>query len=448
MAAQKEIIKEFLVSLGFHVQPISFRRFAEALKISDHMSLKTGAAILGVAAAAEALTIAFARSMEKMYYASRRNKSTVESLQAIRYGAQQVGVEAETMGGILESFSGILRTSPGSRAVLEQILGTPTENKENVELLYGLVAKLKGMPHEIGSQWASMFGIDEPTFFMLKDRLDELMAADAKRRRMNREAGVNPEDAAAASREYMNTLRDLWKRVELFGDRLAIDLLPKFKEFAKDIESILTFLTKLDYKGMDKLLDSVDKQAEKWGLWGDKVKIVTDSIRNFTEMFGMESMGRAWAMIMGGPNWERGGRREPLITPQSAPYLNRLDKQSNRQSGGDSLSSALISLGMLHREYESEMTGDQMSAIEREMSRTQGIIDRLRTQGFVPSGPNAPAALAYDQEMTDRKAGVVINQHTEITVNSSDPLSAGRSTAAAQGRVNGDLVRNAAGAIR
>lgn len=445
MAADREVIKEFLVSLGFNVQPMSFKKFAEALFTSEKLAKKTGLTILGVGLAAEAMVAMFARGMEKMFYASQRTRSSVESLQALRFGAAQVGVEAEEASSALESMSAILRTQPGSRALLEQILGSPIANKENVQLFYDLIRKLRGMPHELGSQFAAQFGIDEKTFFMLKLRLEELIEADQKRRQMNKDGGVDAQKAAEASREYMNVLRGIWAQTGLLADRMAIDLLPAFKSFAQTVSDVLSFLIKLDYTGMDKLLDSVDKQAEKWGKWGSEVKIVTDSVRNFADMFGLDAFGRAWANIIGGPNWRNGGRREGELFPPGTPGYDAaasvINGKPNQPSG--KLGEQMVALGMLRRHYDSaELSGAEMSALEDEIKATENRISALKSQGFVPSGITAPRA----QELMryGESGGASIQQRTEINVyGNNDPASTGRAIAVEQKSVNSDLVRNA-----
>lgn len=455
MAADREVIKEFLVALGFNVQQQSLKKFTEALFSSEKLSKRTGIAVLSVAAAAEVMVAVFARSMEKMFYASQRTKSSVESLQALRFGAAQVGVEADTASSALESMSAILRTQPGSRALLEQILGEPTENKENLQLFYDLIRKLREMPHEMGSQFAAQFGMDEQTFFMLKTRLEELVAADQKRRGMNKDAGIDAQKAAAASREYMNTLRELWEMVGLLTQRLSIDLLPAFKTAAEGLNGFLKFLIKLDYTGFQHLLDSVDKQAEKWGKWADAVRIVTDSLRNLSDLFSKSpnALGNLFATIVGGPNYRNGGRYDGELFPKGSPGYDAAAKVLNGNQSFQEiqaeLGSKMVALGMLRKLYERPHTLAEGDALEDAMLEHQNIISALRAQGFVPSGVTSPRALELMRYGEGANAsGVTIQQHTEINVSGvHDPQAAGRAAAGEQGRVNSDLVRNARSAV-
>lgn len=460
MAGNSEVIREFMVSLGFSVDTPDLRKFTEALGITSKGALRTGAAVLGVAAAAEAMVVAFSRSMEKMYYAAQRNRTTVESIQAIRYAAQQVGVDADDAANALESFSQVLRTQPGSRGLLQNLLGTSIEGKDNVRLFYDLIARLRSLPHEFGAQWAEQFGISEPVFFMLKARFEELLAADAKRRKMNRDAGIDAQKAAEASREYMNTLRDLWKQVGLLADRLAIDLLPSFREFASVARDGLSFLTKLDYTGLDKLLESVVKQSRAWGEWGKGVKTVTEGIQlamkpwrylydKSQTLFGSLFGGEAGAYALGGPNYKEGGRRTPLFTPEILPYLNKSGQKMFRNLGGEQLASEIVGLKTFVDQYRSgsgEMTGDDLNFYDLQVAQARSRIAMLRAQGFVPAGSDAAAAASAEKDLA--KAGISIHQENHISVTSPDPATAGKAVAREQERVGGSLVRNLQGALR
>lgn len=449
--AQRDVIKEFLISLGFTVNKPDFKQFFQTLTTSEKMARNTGLAVLGLGIAAEEMVRRFSLGMEKLFYSSQRTKSSVESLQGLRFAAEQVGVSADKASGALEGMSQILRTQPGSRALLDEILGEPSANKENIESFYALIRKLGAMPHEIGTQFASMFGIDEETFFMLKANLDQLEAAERRRRQMNKDAGIDAKAAAVAAREYMNTLREVWENVKVLGDRLSIDLLPAFQKVANGTLETVRFLQKLDYSGFDNLLDSVDKQGEKWGRWGSEIKIVTDSLRNLGELFSLESMGRFWAFLGGGPNWRNGGRPDGGLFPKGTPGYDAAAKTMGATGGTASpdLGKQMVALGLLRKHLDSStFSGEELSALEDEIKATERRIASMRSQGLVPGGINAPGALAAMKYGESGGAPVTINQSNEFNVSTSDPASAARQTSEHVDRASADLVRNLRGAHR
>lgn len=450
--AERDVIKEFLVRLGFQVSAPNFRQFFGTLALSEKMSLKTGKAVLGVAVAAEAMVTIFARNMEKMYYASQRTRSTVESLQAVGYGAGQVGVGVEAITAAIEEMSQKLRTQPGARALLDQIIGKPSEGMQDVEAFYELMKKLKDMPHPIGTQFAAQFGFDEKTFFMVKANLDQMIAADAKRRQMNRDAGIDAQAAAEAAREYMNELRSLWETIGLLVAKMSIDLLPTFRAINATIKDGIGFLTKLDYSGFDKLLDSVDKQATRWGAWGSAITIVTSGLRAFGEQFGAETTGKAWALLMGGPNWRNGGRPDGGLFPKGTPGYDAAARVLNGPTGGkpsEDLGKQMVALGMLkrHRDTTTDFPGDDLDALQAEIEATERRIANLRSQGYVPSGISAPGAV---EAMRYGQGGgpVTIQQTNTFEVTSPDPVTAARRTMEGVGQSNAELVRNLRGAHR
>lgn len=243
MAADSEVIRSFLMQLGFRIDESGARRFATSILGISKVATETGAAIAGVAVGAEAMVQVFASGMEKLYYASQRTRASVESLQAIRFASQQVGVSAEAAAAAVEGFSRALRLNPGMGALLRG-LGVDTKGKDTVQQMYALVGRLAKMPHFVGAKWAQMFGMDEQTFLMYKEKLPELIAADEKRRQMNKDAGIDAKEAADASREYGNSLRDLWEKVENIWAIISIKLLPTFREFTGAMSVALTDLTK------------------------------------------------------------------------------------------------------------------------------------------------------------------------------------------------------------
>lgn len=231
MAAQREVLREFLMQLGFQVDDVGARRFVSSILGVSKVAATSTAVIAGLAAGAEALVQTFASGFEKLYYASQRTKSSVESLQAVRFGFEQIGLTADGALQTVESFTRIMRTNPGMSSLLRG-LGVDTRGKDTVQQLYSLVDRLSKMPHFIGANWAQRFGIDEQTFLMMKENLPALLEADKKRREINKDSGLDTQKAAEAAREYMNVLRELWSQLENVWRILSVKLLPYFREFA------------------------------------------------------------------------------------------------------------------------------------------------------------------------------------------------------------------------
>jgi hypothetical protein len=171
-----QVLREYLVSLGFKVDAVARSKFSNGLTQMDKTAGALGKTILGVTAAATTMTTIFSREMEKLYYATRRIKSSATNIQALEFGGGQIGVGAERMRGALESMARALRANPGLQGLLNS-LGVKVEGRDRSDVLTDFVTQLKKMPSYVAEQYAGLFGIDADTLFMLQDGLDKLKEA-------------------------------------------------------------------------------------------------------------------------------------------------------------------------------------------------------------------------------------------------------------------------------
>lgn len=244
MSTDSNILREYLVALGFQVNRPSEKKAETSMHKMEVNAGRLAKTVMGVAAAAQTMVAVFAVQMEKLYYASKRTDSTVGNLQALEYGGKQVGLVAGSMTASMEAMARAIRANPGLSALLES-LGVEVKGRDKADVLIDLVTQLRRMPFYVAQQYASMFGIDADTLFMMQEGLDKMKEAQALRKKMAAEAGVDTEKAAAAAVEYSNALREVWERVGLLKDALAIKLLPSFREFAGVVIEFLKDWTRL-----------------------------------------------------------------------------------------------------------------------------------------------------------------------------------------------------------
>lgn len=237
--AEREVIREFLTSLGFTIDESGFRKFNQALISQCKVAGKVSATIAGVAVAAEAMTQRFAYVMERLYYSSKKAQASAANVRSLSFAASHVGIAGEEAVGSLQAMAKALRLNPGQRAVLDNLLGRGTEGGDNAELMIELVKRLHEMPHWLGAQFAEMFGIPEEQLLLLRDAIPQYEKARQRALEMYRAFGVDQDQAAAAGVAYTNTLRDLWEQVKVLGDGLAITMLPYFQRFASWISDNL-----------------------------------------------------------------------------------------------------------------------------------------------------------------------------------------------------------------
>lgn len=242
--AEREVIKEFLAKLGFQVDEFSLKKFTGSLAGVTGIAGTAAKVLAEVAIAAEVMVASFAHNMEKLYYASRRTKSSVGNIQALDFAARNVGVSGDAARQALEGMSRAFRVSPGMLGLLKHFNVEPASGvRGNTEVMIDLVKQLSRMPHFVGAQFAQMFGMDEQTFLQLKENLPEMEKALALRKEMAKNAGVDLDKAAGASHRYENSLRGIWEQVGLLYDVVSIKLLPTFEKVNGVISKSLTDFT-------------------------------------------------------------------------------------------------------------------------------------------------------------------------------------------------------------
>jgi hypothetical protein len=229
----EEVIKEFLVSIGYKTDETSLRKFTLSLQSVTKTVLKLGAAVVATATAVVAGVKIISGEMERLYYASQRTGETVGNIMALRYAAGQIGLTADQAQASLEGFTRTLRLNPGMNGLLAQLGVTGNGPLEQFESFIG---KMKQMQPYIAAQYAGLFGIDPDTLLMLENGLPKLQAAQEKYRQKLGSFGINPERAAQAGVEFDNSVRDLTNDIHLFWVLLQEHLAPVLAEISTEFE--------------------------------------------------------------------------------------------------------------------------------------------------------------------------------------------------------------------
>jgi GH24 family phage-related lysozyme (muramidase) len=244
--AEKNVLRSFLIGLGFKIDDQEWKRFdgfwkKVGTRFTD-LSAQAAAASLEIAAAVTVI----ADQLTNLYYISQRTGTSVGGLQAFQFGAKQIGLTAEQATSSLEGLAAAMRLQPGTQGVLSGLGIDPHQDK--LQILLKLVDVLRRMPYYQGSAIAGMFGIDEQTFFMLSKNFDQLKAGIDARQRMASAFGLDPEKLAAQSRQFHNDLGKIQERFEVLGMVLARDFLPLMDGAVRLFDKLLGLLGPLDAK--------------------------------------------------------------------------------------------------------------------------------------------------------------------------------------------------------
>lgn len=245
--AKRNILKEFLVGIGFKVDEHQWKRFDEQWKKTGKRFVELGAQASAASLEITAAVTAIADQLTNLYYISQRTGAGVGALQAYQYGAKQVGVSAEQATAALESLAQTMRLQPGTRGLLASF-GINPDDKDTLKTLMKVLDVTRRMPYYQGAAIAGMLGIDEQTFLMLTKNYDELKKRMSQRDQMARVFGVNADDLAKTSRRFTNDLREVEERLEVLGLVLAKDFLPFMEKAVELFDRAMQLLGPLDQK--------------------------------------------------------------------------------------------------------------------------------------------------------------------------------------------------------
>lgn len=273
----EDVLREFLVSLGFVVEESSFKKFNLAVESVTKGVMQAGLAVAATAAGIVAGVKVISSQMENLYYASQRTGATVGNLMALRYAAGQIGLTADQAQSSLEGFTRTLRLNPGTDNLLSSLGVT---GKDPTEKFDSFIDKMKGMQPYVAAAYAGLFGIDPDTLLMLEQGLPKLEAEEAKYKDRLGKFGIDPDQAARAGVDFNNSIRsvkdtfnDLWIVIE---SKLAPVLTPLVNEFEKFAENHAAEVAQGIADAVQSLANWI--QSVNWKKVGDDIASVYHAI--------------------------------------------------------------------------------------------------------------------------------------------------------------------------
>lgn len=305
--SEANVIREFLVSLGFKVNTAGKKEFESTVVDLTVKVVKLGAATAATAAAVVVGVAKIADNLERLYFASKRTNATVENIQAIGYALNNMGSDAEAGLASIESIARLLRTSPGGEGLLKNI-GINTRDasgglRDTVDMLGDLGKKFAGMPYYRANAYAQALGIDEKTLMALREGVGQF---SDEYRDMLRQAGIDSQDAAKKSHEFMIEVRGLMTVLGLMGQRIASGLMERaggaverfrrgfLANFAK-IEDVLIRAAVLVFKVGDALGHMVVRGMQVLGYLIDRFNGLSDGSQAVIKWLGLILI--AWKVL-------------------------------------------------------------------------------------------------------------------------------------------------------
>ncbi|MBC2659812.1 hypothetical protein H7A76_30630 [Pseudomonas sp. MSSRFD41] len=225
--ADQEVMREFLVGLGFKVDKQGMKSFTDGVDGATKAVKNLVTAITGASLAVAAGVSAFASNLEGLYFASQRIGSSATSIKSAEYAARDLGASASEARGSLESMARFLRENPGGERFLQGI-GVQTreangELRDTADLMVGLGNRLRSMPWYQAKQYAGILGIDDNT-------LRAIISGDFGRKleeNRKRLAGSGLDRASKDAHAFMEALRGLMLQFESFSIRVQAALMQR-----------------------------------------------------------------------------------------------------------------------------------------------------------------------------------------------------------------------------
>lgn len=231
-----DVIKEFLVGLGFKVDEKGLKTFTKSIDGATTAVTKLVTTLAGASLTVAAGVSAFASNLENLYFASQRIGSSAQSIKAAEYAARDFGASAGELRGSLEGIARALRENPGNEPFLQN-LGVKTRDangqlRDTADLLTDLGKVLSKKDYFLAIRYAQHFGIDEKT-------LQAIMNGDfARKVEQNRQALSRSglDEATKDAHQFMQSLRDIGLQFENMSIQVQAQLMhrlgPELEKFS------------------------------------------------------------------------------------------------------------------------------------------------------------------------------------------------------------------------
>src|SRR3954463_7111843 len=108
-----DVIRSFLVGLGFKIDEPGLRRFNESIVKTHHAVRDFSLAFAGFAIGIEEAIRRTARQFENLFYLSQQTGISVANLKSINFALGQIGLSAEANNQAISSMTLSLIKNPG-----------------------------------------------------------------------------------------------------------------------------------------------------------------------------------------------------------------------------------------------------------------------------------------------------------------------------------------------
>lgn len=233
--ASNDVLREFLVSLGFKVDKQGQEKFVKSVQQVTKGVVTLGAAAAAASVAVGAAVTKIAGNLDTLYFASQRNKASVKNIEAIKFAAKQLGASADGAMSSLESLSRFMRESPASKDWLARIGVNSQENgkdRDRAEVLLDVAQKLKEMPEAQSYAYGKFLGMDDN--FLEAVRRGDIQ--DFIKEYKDLVGNSDLDKAAKEAAKYIKELDKLKEQFKILGYEVTSQVLQKINPALQDFK--------------------------------------------------------------------------------------------------------------------------------------------------------------------------------------------------------------------
>ena len=215
--ADQQVIKEFLVQLGFKTDEKSLKNFTENVAGATKNVVKLVGAIQGAALTIGAGVTAFANNLEKIYFSAKRAGSSAVFLKAIENSFQNINGSGEAALSSVQALAAFIRSQPGSVGYLKALgvdaMDASGNMRDMADIMVDVGKAMRNKPFSLAKIQAEQLGISEE---VLRAMLDGSFDAELeKQKRALEKSGFNK--AADDGHKFMIMIRDLKTMMQIFA---------------------------------------------------------------------------------------------------------------------------------------------------------------------------------------------------------------------------------------
>jgi hypothetical protein len=240
----QNILREFLVRLGFEVDDQRYHTFNDAIERSDKVMRKLDIDMIGAIESIGLMIETTSRKLSDMYLIAQSTGTPVKSIDELRAGFRMVGLSAEdaeqaitTMYNTFASKGGI---GGGMEASIGAAIGYKGDLNDLKSFFMAYIEALAKMPQAVRDIMAGAQMGWSPDFTerMVKN-IGVMEDAEKRRAQVAKEMGVDMNKAGADAREFDKAMGDLHNTWDMFLNMLDEKWLKDATGIVKEIDHII-----------------------------------------------------------------------------------------------------------------------------------------------------------------------------------------------------------------